>query len=394
MFTSLDTRIAFFGGACNIAALEAVVRLVDAGYEVIAGQHDPREGVILNDAGVHTFQSRIEATQGVQVILTSCAHPEEVENLYLGDNGLLEVAEPGTFFIDLSLTTPRLAQEIQAMAAVNDLTFIDAPLLNVGEQEQAVCFMGGEPEAIELISPLLPYLAPTVRPLGSPGEGQLSAVMVIIALAGSLMGTIEAMAMAHICGFDTRSALDALASTGAASRALIDYVPRVLNYDFTGRMSIHEFIDFLDTALLASEDMDVTLPMVETAFQLSDLLSVVGGDSMNVQALALLYEDEQTCADYGLDWALADQIREEQAAQQGFPGYPQQGAPNSDQMNQDLKELFNSIQSHMGAMNAMGAMGTGNDGLDDYRNRHTRKPKDDDDDRPDFPSMGEFFGKN
>ena len=71
MFTSLDTRIAFFGGACNIAALEAVVRLVDAGYEVIAGQHDPREGVILNDAGVHTFQSRIEATQGVQVILTS-----------------------------------------------------------------------------------------------------------------------------------------------------------------------------------------------------------------------------------------------------------------------------------------------------------------------------------
>ena len=48
MFSPLDTRIAFFGGACSVAALEAVVRLVDAGYEMVAGPHDPREGVVLN----------------------------------------------------------------------------------------------------------------------------------------------------------------------------------------------------------------------------------------------------------------------------------------------------------------------------------------------------------
>ncbi len=384
MFSPLDTRIAFFGGACSVAALEAVVRLVDAGYEMVAGPHDPREGVVLNDAGIPTMQNRIEACQGAQVIITSCAHPSEVEELYLGDNGLLEIADEGSFLVDLSVITPRLAQEIQAMAAVNGLTYLDAPIINVGEQEKAVCFVGGEPEGVELITPLLPYMAHTIRPLGSPGEGALSAVMVIIGLAGSLMGTIEAMALANICQFNTRSALDALASTSAASRALLDYVPQTLNYDFKGRLRVSEFLDMLDTALMASEDMDVTLPCTETAYQLYDLLSVVGGDELNIQAISLLYEDEQTCADYGLDWALAEDMRNGDGGAYGYGGEYAQ-----DQISDPrLRELFNSIQAQMAGT---GAMGTGNPELDDYRNHHTRP---DDEDGPDFPSAGEFFSKN
>lgn len=384
MFSSLDTRIAFFGGSCSIAALEAVVRLVDAGYEMVAGPHDPREGVVLNDAGIPTVQNRIEACQGAQVILTSCAHPSQVEELYLGDNGLLEIADEGTFLIDLSLTTPRLAQEIQAMAAVNGLTYLDAPLLNVGEKEKAVCFVGGEPEAVKLVGPLLPYMAHTIRTLGSPGEGALSGVMAVIGLAGSLMGTIEAMAMARICGFNTRSALDALASTSAATRTLIEFVPQTLEFDFSGRTSVTQMLDMLDTALMASEDMDVTLPCTETAYQLYDLLSVVGGDELNIQAISLLYEDEQTCADYGLDWSLADDMRD-----QGGSAFGYGGEYSSEQINDPrLRELFNSIQAQMAGT---GQMGTGDPTLDDFRNHHTRP---DDEDGPDFPSAGEFFSRN
>ena len=390
MFSSLDTKIAFFGGSCNIAALEAAVRFVNAGFEVVAGAHDPREGVILEDAGIPFILSRMEATTGTKVILTSCAHPSEVEELYLGDDGLLEVAEPGTFLIDLSVITPRLAQEIQAMAAVNDLTYLDAPVLNVGEQEESVCFLGGEKESVDMVAPLMPYLANIVRPLSSPGEGALSAVMVIIGLAGSLMGTIEAMAMARICGFDTRSALDALASTGAATRTLIDYIPKVLEDNYTGRNSVQSFLDMLDTALMASEDMDVTLPSTETAYQLYDLLSVVGGDEMNIQAISLLYEDEQTCADFGLDWALADQIRDQQAISQMSysmdDGYDDVD-PAAVDPNADLRDIYSSLRAQLGAT---GVLGTGDPDLDDYRNHHHRP----DDDDSNFPMAGEFFSKN
>ncbi len=388
MFSSLDTKIAFFGGACNIGALEAVARFVNAGFEMVAGDHDPREGVILEDAGVPYIASRMEALTGAKVVLTSCAHPQEVEDLYLGGDGLLELAEPGTFFIDMSVITPRLAQEIQAMAAINDITFLDAPVLCVGEQEESVCFIGGEKAGVDLISPLMPYLASKVHPLASPGEGALSAVMVVIALAGSLMATVEAMAMARVCGFDTRSALDALASTGAATRALIDYIPRVLEGNYTGRITVQAFLDMLDTALMASEDMDVTLPSTETAFQLYDLLSVVGGQDMGIHAACLLYEDEQTCADNGLDWALADQVRDQQmaAAMGDLPFTGDYDDIMAGDPNADIRSMFGPMFTQH---TAMGNLGTGDSELDQYKNHHHRP-----DGGNDFPLAGEFFSKN
>lgn len=385
MLDSLDTRIVFFGGACNLAAVEAVVNFANAGFEVISAECDPSESSYLEQADIPGVADRAEALAGAQVVLTSCARPEDVEDLYLGDDGLLEVAEPGTYLIDLSLTTPRLAQEIQAMAAVSELTFLDAPVLNVGEKEQPVCFIGGEPKAIELVSGLMPYLAPSVHPLSSPGEGQLSANMVVIALAGSLMGTIEAMAMANICGFAQRSALDALASTGAASRTLIDYIPQVLGHDFNGRVSVREFMEQLDTALLTAEDMDVTLPMTETAYQMYELLSVVGGDELNLQALALLYEDEATCAKYGLDWALADQnLPQDQDFMQAISGdgYAEDRVPD------EFRNMVNTLHTQL---NAMGTIGTGDAELDDYHNHHTRSPEDGD---IGIPPAGNFFSKN
>ena len=306
MMCPKDTRIAYVGGAFSAAAVDAAVKLADAGFSVVAGPHDPREAALLMDAGIPCMRSLAEAVEGRQIILTSCAHGSEVEELYLGEAGLLGLMEPGTIAIDLSFAPPQLSREIQAMAAISDLIYIDAPLVSMGEDEQSVAFVGGEPSAIEEISPLLPYLADVIHPQEAPGDGQTAAMVAYIGLAGSIMGMIEAIQVGRISNYSTKGILDALASTSAASRALVDYGPRTLDFDFSGKIKVGEFLDFLDTALAVAESLGVTTPMLETAYQLYELLTTVGGEAMSIQALALLYEEEQTCADYGLDWALAE----------------------------------------------------------------------------------------
>ena len=313
MMCPQDTRIAYVGGSNNIAVLEAIMHLVNADFNVVACPLNHREGEMLLDAGIFCSLNREDVVAGCDVVLTSSNQPAELEKLYLGENGLLELLDPGTIAIDLSFTPPRLAREIQAMASVADITFVDAPLVNVGEGEDSVCFVGGEPDAAEAIGPLLPYLASTIYPQAGPGEGQMAAVIAYIGLAGSIMGTIEALSLARIAGFDNKGALNVLASTTAASRALVEYSPRMMSYDYDGRIRVAELMDALDVVLDTAEDLDVTAPLAETAYQLYDLLCVVGGETMNIQALALLYEDERTCADFGLDWALADQARAAQA---------------------------------------------------------------------------------
>lgn len=306
MISPLDTHIAFFGGAAKPAVVDAIVRMADAGYDVVAASHDPREAVELRNAGIPFVNDRVEALHDCQVVVTSLRTPEDVENLYLGDNGLLELMEPGTFAIDLSFSSPQLAREIEAMAAVSDIEVLDAPVVNLGEHEETIAFVGGNPKTIEVLSPLFPFLAGNVMPQSAPGEGQFAAMISYISLAGALMGTIEAISLAHIAGFPKKAAVNALASSAGGSRALVDYVPKVLAHDYSGSIKVTEFLDALEVALDAADALEVTVPMVETAYQLYELLSIVGGDELNIQAIALLYEDEQTCADYGLDWALAD----------------------------------------------------------------------------------------
>lgn len=306
MMSPLDTHIAFFGGAAKPAVIDAVVKLADAGYDVVVASHDPREAVEFRNAGIPLVEDRVEAVRGCEVIITSLSNPGQVEDLYLGDNGLLELMEPGAYAIDLSFSTPQLAREIEAMAAVSDIEVLDAPVVNLGEHEEAMVFVGGNPKTIETLSPLFPYLGASVLPQSAPGEGQFAAMISYISLAGSLMGAIEAMSLAHIAGFPEKAALNALASSAGGSWALVEYAPKMLAHDYSGHIKVTEFMDALEVALDAADALEVTVPMIETAYQLYELLSVVGGDGLNIQALALLYEDEKTCADYGLDWALAE----------------------------------------------------------------------------------------
>lgn len=306
MMSPLDTRIAFFGGAYNTSAIDAVIKLADAGFSVTVAASDPRESVLLRDAGLEFVDDRAAALEGRDVVITCLATAEKVEDLYMGDNGLLELMVPGTYAIDLSLSSPQLAKEIQAMAAISDIETLDAPIANLGEKGQPIVFIGGEKGAQDALSPLFPYFAPTVLPQAAPGDGQFAAMVSIIALAGSLMGAVEAMAFARHAGFSDSAAVNVLASTAGGSRALVDYIPRALAYDYNGPILVADFLDALEVALTTASALDMTSPMVETAYQLYELLVTVGGGELSIQALALLYEDEQTCADNGLDWALAD----------------------------------------------------------------------------------------
>lgn len=300
-------RVVFFGGAVNPSTLEALVRLKKAGYDVVDAQHDSREAAVLREAGVPHIPDRMTAVNDCAFVVSSCATSADVEELYLGDGGLLELLGEGACCIDASFSSPRLAREIQAMAAVGDIAVVDAPITSLGEKEGSVMFVGGDEAGRERAAELLPFLADKISPQEAPGDGQMAALVACIGLAGSLMGMIEAVSLAHIAGFSESKSIDALASTSAGSRALVDYAPKTMLHDYEGKISVHRMLDALDVVLDLTEELDVTAPLVETVYQLYDLLATVGGDDLNIQALALLYEDEQTCAKFGLDWALADE---------------------------------------------------------------------------------------
>ena len=86
-------------------------------------------------------------------------------------------------------------------------------------------------------------------------------------------------------------------------------------------------------ALRQAEDVDVTLPGADTAFNLYDVLCQIGGSKLGTQALTLLYADEATGTAAGLDWSLLDAdpyADASAAASQGAQGAQgEKGAPSA-----------------------------------------------------------------
>lgn len=284
--------------------------ILEAGYELVVCNRTSSKAQPLVDAGATWAPTPGEAAAQAQVVITMVGYPDEVEEIWIGDNGIVDSARPGSYLVDMSTSSPKLARELHAIGAVNDLHVLDCPVTggDVGAREaRLTIFVGGEKEDLEVVFPLLDCMGETIAYQGIAGMGQMAKLANQIALAGSMLGAMECLAFARQTGLDPSLVATAVRGGTADSFVMENILPRAMADDYTPGFFVKHFIKDMGLALAIADELDLTLPGLETAYQLYDLLSVVGGDDMGTQALALIYEDEKTCARNGLDWSRADE---------------------------------------------------------------------------------------
>jgi len=301
------TTVAFIG--LGVMGSSMARNLLQAGYNLVVHTRTPSKAQPLLDAGATWAATPGEAAKQSQVTITMVGYPQEVEDLWIGDGGIVDNACPGSYLIDMSTSSPTLARELHAIGAVNDLHVLDCPVTggDIGAREaRLTIFVGGEKEDLEEVSPVLDCMGETISYQGIAGMGQMAKLANQIALAGAMLGATEAIAFARQTGLSPELLVPALQDGTAGSFVLENLIPRALAKDYSPGFFVKHFIKDMGLALDIADELELTLPGLETAYQLYDLLSVVGGDSLGTQALALIYEDEKTCAEFGLDWSRAD----------------------------------------------------------------------------------------
>lgn len=84
-------------GSAQPAVIEAIAKLKMSGFDVVVASHDPREARPCAKWVRSSSTTVWRPCSAAQVVITSLRTTAEVENLYLGDEGLLELMDPGTF---------------------------------------------------------------------------------------------------------------------------------------------------------------------------------------------------------------------------------------------------------------------------------------------------------
>jgi 3-hydroxyisobutyrate dehydrogenase len=267
--------------------------LLAKGYGVTVHSRTRAKAEPLLAGGSHWADSpRAVAAQG-EVIFTMVGFPAEVREVYLGSDGILAGARPGSILVDMSTTRPSLAQEISSAARARGLRAVDAPVSggDVGARNAALSIMvGGDPEVVTAIMPLLEIMGKQIVYQGGPGAGQHAKMGNQIVIAGTMIGVCECLLYGYRAGLDLETMLRSVSSGAAACWSLTNLAPRILKRNFDPGFFVDHFIKDMGIALDEASRLGISLPGLALVHQLYLAVKAQGHGKLGTHALMLALE--------------------------------------------------------------------------------------------------------
>ncbi|MDP4154426.1 MAG: NAD(P)-binding domain-containing protein, partial [Bacillota bacterium] len=148
MLTPENTVIGFIG--IGVMGKSMAGHLQKAGFPLVVYTRTKEKAADLLNQGVEWANSPKEVAQKANVVFTIVGYPYDVEETYLGENGLIANGKQGSYFIDMTTSSPSLAVKIYTEAKNHQIHAIDAPVSggDIGARDAKLSIMvGGEEEA-------------------------------------------------------------------------------------------------------------------------------------------------------------------------------------------------------------------------------------------------------
>jgi 3-hydroxyisobutyrate dehydrogenase len=292
------TRIGWIG--TGVMGRSMCGHILSRGYPVTLHSRTRAKAEPLLAAGARWADSPRAAAADSDVVFTMLGFPDEVDTVYLGEHGIVSAARAGQVFVDMSTSTPALAQRIAAAAAVAGAVALDAPVSggDVGAREARLSIMiGGEVDTVNKLEPLWSAMGKTFVRQGDAGAGQHTKMVNQILIASGMVGVCEALLYAHRAGLDPERVLQSVASGAAGSWSLSNYGPRILKNDFEPGFFVEHFIKDMAIALDEARRMKLALPGLALAAQLYQSVQAIGLGRKGTHALQLALAQLS-----GIDW--------------------------------------------------------------------------------------------
>lgn len=290
-----DKKVLGFIGT-GVMGASMAEHLIDAGHEVHVYNRTKEKADKLVAKGAIWEPSPKDIATKCDVVFTIVGYPKDVENIYLGKNGLIECAKDGALLVDMTTSSPKLARKIWEAGKKRGLGILDAPVTggDRGAREATLTiFVGGTEEDFRTALPYFEIMGKTIRLMGGAGDGQNSKLANQIVIAGTMTGMCEALAFAKACNLNREQLLEAVAGGSANTWSLSNYGPRILKGDFNPGFFVKHYIKDMKLAEEVANDMELDLPALTLTKQLYEEIAEGGLENMGTHALYCLYDPKE-----------------------------------------------------------------------------------------------------
>jgi 3-hydroxyisobutyrate dehydrogenase len=169
-----------------------------------------------------------DAASGVDIVITMLPAGAQVRDIYLGGEGVIAAASPGTLLVDSSTIDVETARAVSAAAQGRGLSMLDAPVSGGvgGAQGATLTFMVGGPDAaFEQAKPVLEVMGRTIVHAGGAGNGQAAKICNNMILGVSMIAVSEAFVLAEKLGLDAQKLFDISSKSSGQCWSMTSYCP-------------------------------------------------------------------------------------------------------------------------------------------------------------------------
>ncbi len=264
-----------------------------AGYTMHCYARHPQKVADLKEEGVAIHPSITELVKVCQCIITIVGFPKDVEEVYFASGALMESAAPGTVLIDMTTTSPTLAQKLYAEGKKKGFHVLDAPVTggDIGAKNGTLSILvGGDKADFEALQPVFRGMGTNINYMGGAGMGQHAKMANQIMIAGAMSGVCEALNYAKANGLDLETLLKAVSTGAAGSAQLNAFGAKMIKGDFAPGFFLKHFIKDMGLAEEEAEKKELELPVLQQVLKEYRELEKEGKGDLGTQALYTYYQ--------------------------------------------------------------------------------------------------------
>ena len=245
-------------------------RLLSEGFPVAVYNRSREKAEALAADGATVASSPREAAVKARVVISMVADDAASRAVWLGENGALAGAAPGTVLIESSTLTTSWVRELAAAASRQRCEFLDAPVTGTkphAASGQLLFLVGGSAEALEAARPVLAAMGRDIVHLGPTGSGTAMKLINNFLCGVQAASFAEAMALVEATGLDRERAAKILGN-GAPGSPLIKAIwTRAaigdLTPNFVLRLMAKDLKYSMDAAKQRGLTLKTALPAIE-----------------------------------------------------------------------------------------------------------------------------------
>ncbi|MFV8826994.1 NAD(P)-dependent oxidoreductase [Alkalihalobacterium sp. APHAB7] len=200
------------------------------------------------------------------IVLTCLPLPENIIDVYEGENGIIAGATNGKIIIDHSTVSPQLNQQINEQLVSKGALFMDAPVSGgpMGAKAGSLTIMcGGSEEAFNKSYEVLKVIGEYVVHVGPIGSGSVIKLINNMLVGVHTAALSEAYVMGAKAGVNPQVLYDIVKRSSGFSKSMDWSVEAIMDRQFDQRFSINLLHKDMGLAIDLAENLGVPVELVE-----------------------------------------------------------------------------------------------------------------------------------